>query len=60
MFGTNLLCPLWSLAQPVTDKTKLTLYSWEMYLVIIGAAATYFLEQATITKSMQYNTVGTV
>ena len=60
MLGMSVFCPIWSLAIPVTKAAGLTLYGYEMYLAIIGLACIMFVQQATIAKSMQYNTVGIV
>ena len=60
MLGMSVFCPIWSLTIPVTKAVGLALYGYEMYFAIIGLACILFVQQATIAKSMQYNTVGIV
>ena len=60
MMGMSVFCPVWSLVLPVKKAADLTLYGYELYLAIIGLALVAFMQQATIAKSMQYNTVGIV
>ena len=45
---------------PVTKASEMTLYGWELYAAVFGLACVAFLQQATISKSMEYNTVGIV
>ena len=60
MLGMAIYCPLQSLFIPVTKAAELTLYGWELYLATFGLAVVAFLQQASISKSMEYNTVGVV
>ena len=57
MLATNFLNSIWGFTSP---SSKITRYSTELYLWSIVAACLIFGEQILITKSMQYNTVGSV
>ena len=57
MLTTNLFNSIWGFTSP---SSKVTRYSSELYLWSIGGACLIFGEQNLITKSMQYNTVGSV
>ena len=60
MLGMCLFCPIWSLVAPIKEAGKLALYGWELYLAAFGLAIVGFSQQATMAKSMEYNTVGVV
>ena len=60
MMGMVIFCPVWSIATPVSKAVDVTLYGYELYLSMFGLAIIYFIEQAAISKSMEYNTVGVV
>lgn len=60
MLGMSVFCPIWSLVLPVTKAADLTLYGWQLYLSMFGLACVAFGQQAAISKSMEYNTVGVV
>ena len=60
MMGMCIFCPIWLLVIPIQKATDLTLYGYELYLAIFGLALVYFVQQSTMAKSMEYNTVGIV
>jgi len=60
MLAMAVFCPIQGLVLPVKDVIDLTLYSWQLYLGVFGLACVAFFQQATISKSMEYNTVGIV
>ena len=60
MIGMSVFCPIWSLIIPIKKAVDFALYGHELYLAVFGLALVAFSQQATMAKSMQYNTVGIV
>ena len=60
MLGMNILCSSWTLVAPDKNIEHFPIYDTSLYLLLILTVACGFFYLASISKSMQYNTVGVV